>query len=82
MEKKSLLRYLLGSILSIVGGGVLLFWFAGKINWLPSWDIVSYPGQSPITSSFHRLCASNPIVGIRLLWVDHIGTSAIPAIWE
>ena len=40
MNKKLLARYLLGSILSLVGGGVFLFWPAGRINWWPAWGVL------------------------------------------
>ena len=40
MNKKLLARYLLDSILSLVGGGVLLFWPAGRIDWWPAWGVL------------------------------------------
>ena len=40
MNKRLLARYLLDSILSLVGGGVFLFWPAGKIDWWPAWGVL------------------------------------------
>jgi protein-S-isoprenylcysteine O-methyltransferase Ste14 len=40
MDKKLLSRYLFGSILSLIGGGVFLFGSAGKIDWLPAWGVL------------------------------------------
>jgi len=40
MNKKLLARYLLDSILGLVGGGVALFWSAGRIDWWPGWGVL------------------------------------------
>lgn len=41
MDKKLLARYILDGILGIVGGGVALFWAAGKIDWWPAWGVLA-----------------------------------------
>jgi protein-S-isoprenylcysteine O-methyltransferase Ste14 len=40
MDKKLLARYILDSILGLVGGGVFLFWSAGRIDWWPAWGVL------------------------------------------
>jgi protein-S-isoprenylcysteine O-methyltransferase Ste14 len=40
MNKKLLARYLLDSILGLVGAGVFLFWAAGRIDWWPGWGVL------------------------------------------
>jgi protein-S-isoprenylcysteine O-methyltransferase Ste14 len=40
MDKKILTRYILDSILGLVGGGVFLFWPAGRIDWWPGWGVL------------------------------------------
>ena len=40
MNKRLLARYLLDSILSLVGGGLVLFWPAGRIDWWPAWGVL------------------------------------------
>jgi protein-S-isoprenylcysteine O-methyltransferase Ste14 len=40
MNKRLLARYLLDSILSLAGGGLVLFWPAGRIDWWPAWGVL------------------------------------------
>jgi protein-S-isoprenylcysteine O-methyltransferase Ste14 len=40
MDKKLLARYILDSVLGLVGGGVILFWSAGRIDWWPGWGVL------------------------------------------
>ncbi len=41
MDKKLLGRYILDSVLGLVGGGVFLFWPAGRIDWWPGWGVLA-----------------------------------------
>jgi protein-S-isoprenylcysteine O-methyltransferase Ste14 len=41
MNKKLITRYILDAVLSLVGGGVLLFWPAGRIDWWPGWGVLA-----------------------------------------
>jgi protein-S-isoprenylcysteine O-methyltransferase Ste14 len=41
MNHKFLRRYILDAVLSLVGGGVLLFWPAGRIDWWPGWGVLA-----------------------------------------
>ncbi len=41
MIKKLLARYILDSVLGLVGGGVFLFWSAGRIDWWPAWGVLA-----------------------------------------
>jgi protein-S-isoprenylcysteine O-methyltransferase Ste14 len=41
MNKKNLGRYMLDAVLSLIGGGVILFWSAGKIDWWPAWGVLA-----------------------------------------
>jgi protein-S-isoprenylcysteine O-methyltransferase Ste14 len=40
MDKKLILKYLLNDVLGLVGGGVVLFWSAGRIDWWPAWGVL------------------------------------------
>ena len=40
MNKKLFARYLVGSIVSLVGGGLFLFGSAGRIDWLSAWGVL------------------------------------------
>jgi protein-S-isoprenylcysteine O-methyltransferase Ste14 len=40
MEKKLRNRYFLDAILSLIGGGVFLFWPAGRLDWWPGWGVL------------------------------------------
>jgi protein-S-isoprenylcysteine O-methyltransferase Ste14 len=41
MDKKLLGRYVLESVLGLVGGGVFLFWPAGRMDWWPGWGVLA-----------------------------------------
>ncbi|MGD0174574.1 MAG: isoprenylcysteine carboxylmethyltransferase family protein [Anaerolineales bacterium] len=41
MDRKLIARYILDAVLSLVGGGVILFWSAGKIDWWPAWGMLA-----------------------------------------
>lgn len=42
MKEKSYQRnYILDSILGLIGGGVILFWSAGRLDWLPAWGVLA-----------------------------------------
>jgi protein-S-isoprenylcysteine O-methyltransferase Ste14 len=41
MEKKNLRTYILDAVLSLIGGGVLLFWPAGRVDWWPGWGVLA-----------------------------------------
>ncbi len=41
MDRKLLARYLLDGVVSIVGGGIFLFWPAGKLAWWPAWGVLA-----------------------------------------
>jgi protein-S-isoprenylcysteine O-methyltransferase Ste14 len=41
IDKKILRTYILEAFLSLVGGGVLLFWPAGRIDWWPGWGVLA-----------------------------------------
>jgi protein-S-isoprenylcysteine O-methyltransferase Ste14 len=41
MNKKILRTYIVEAILSLIGGGVLLFWPAGRIDWWPGWGVLA-----------------------------------------
>jgi protein-S-isoprenylcysteine O-methyltransferase Ste14 len=34
-------KYILDAVLSLVGGGVFLFWPAGRIDWWPGWGVLA-----------------------------------------
>jgi protein-S-isoprenylcysteine O-methyltransferase Ste14 len=36
-EKRYLRKYILDAVLSLIGGGIVLFWPAGRIDWWPAW---------------------------------------------
>jgi protein-S-isoprenylcysteine O-methyltransferase Ste14 len=40
MDKKILAKYILDGVLALVGGGILLFWPAGRIDWWPAWGVL------------------------------------------
>jgi protein-S-isoprenylcysteine O-methyltransferase Ste14 len=40
MNNKLLARYILDSVLGLVGGGVFLFGSAGRIDWWPGWGVL------------------------------------------
>jgi protein-S-isoprenylcysteine O-methyltransferase Ste14 len=40
-ETRTRRRYILDAILSLIGGGVLLFWPAGRLDWLPAWGVLA-----------------------------------------
>ncbi|MGB7539899.1 MAG: isoprenylcysteine carboxylmethyltransferase family protein [Anaerolineales bacterium] len=40
MNYKLLARYILDSVLGLIGGGVFLFWSAGRIDWWPAWGVL------------------------------------------
>jgi protein-S-isoprenylcysteine O-methyltransferase Ste14 len=40
-EKKMLRTYILDAVLSLLGGGVFLFWPAGRIDWWPGWGVLA-----------------------------------------
>ena len=41
MDQKLVARYILDSMLGLVGAGVFLFWTAGRINWWPGWGVLA-----------------------------------------
>jgi protein-S-isoprenylcysteine O-methyltransferase Ste14 len=38
---KILRKYILDAVLSLVGGGIFLFWPAGRIDWWPGWGVLA-----------------------------------------
>jgi protein-S-isoprenylcysteine O-methyltransferase Ste14 len=44
MEKRYLRKYVLDAVLSLIGGGVFLFWPAGRIDWWPGWGVLAVNG--------------------------------------
>ncbi len=41
MDNKILRRYILDAVLSLIGGGLVLFWPAGRIDWWPGWGVLA-----------------------------------------
>jgi protein-S-isoprenylcysteine O-methyltransferase Ste14 len=39
-DKKILRTYIVDAVVSLIGGGVLLFWPAGRIDWWPGWGVI------------------------------------------
>jgi protein-S-isoprenylcysteine O-methyltransferase Ste14 len=44
MDGKILRTYILDAVLSLIGGGVLLFWPAGRLDWWPGWGVLAVNG--------------------------------------
>jgi protein-S-isoprenylcysteine O-methyltransferase Ste14 len=40
MNRHMLRTYILDAVLSLIGGGVLLFWPAGRLDWWPGWGVI------------------------------------------
>lgn len=40
MNVKILRTYIIDAVISLIGGGVLLFWPAGRIDWWPGWGVI------------------------------------------
>jgi protein-S-isoprenylcysteine O-methyltransferase Ste14 len=42
MKEKNYQRsYILDSVFGLIGGGVILFWSAGRLDWLPAWGVLA-----------------------------------------